>query len=185
MSQEFAYILKTLLEESRLKDYPAMEADKYFEIFAAQQALKAKKFNPDKDEIESGVIGGDGDGGVDGFYVSVNRRIVREDTDPLIFKGQQAHIEVIIVQARNKASFEEVVPTKFKDFGRSSYKTQPRLLCIDVCDRRRSEICSTKTTQNRCYRYDTANRYVTAIVLCLGQQRIPNPRGRRQSGQRP
>lgn len=77
MSQEFAYILQTLLEESRVKDYPAMKPDKYFEIFSAQQALKARKFNPDKDEIESGVVGGERDGGVDGFYLSVNRHIVR------------------------------------------------------------------------------------------------------------
>ena len=38
-----------------------LKVDTYFEIFAAQQALKMRRFNPDPVEIESGIVGGAGD----------------------------------------------------------------------------------------------------------------------------
>jgi len=84
--------------------------------FAATQALKKGRFNPDSDEITSGMLGGGGDGGVDGFYVYCNRKLIREENDIQIFKGQSVHIEMVVVQAKNKPSFEESVPMKFKDF---------------------------------------------------------------------
>jgi AIPR protein len=93
-----------------------MKVDSYFEIFASQQALKMRRFNPDPVEIESGIVGGGDDGGVDGFYLFVNRKFIREDTDPAIFKDQQLNFELVIVQAKNKSSFEESVPQKLKDF---------------------------------------------------------------------
>ncbi|MDE3110451.1 MAG: hypothetical protein KGL02_10985, partial [Acidobacteriota bacterium] len=78
--------------------------------------IRVAKSNLDPTEIESGIVGGTGDGGVDGFYVFVNRKFVREDTDPQIFKDQQLNFELIILQAKNKTSFEESVPQKLKDF---------------------------------------------------------------------
>jgi hypothetical protein len=98
------------------QDYPDLPLDTYFEIFAAQQVLKKCRFDLDPDEIESGVVGGGDDGGVDGFYVFANRRLIREDTDLTDFKGQQLNIEIIVIQAKNKNSFEESVPTKLKEF---------------------------------------------------------------------
>jgi hypothetical protein len=67
-------------------------------------------------EIEAGIVGGDGDGGVDGFYLFVNRKFIREDTDITLFKGQELNIELIILQATCKASFEESVPEKLEHF---------------------------------------------------------------------
>ncbi len=116
MSEDSQYLLKNVIEQTRQSDYPSLKQDKYFELFSAQQVLKKCRFNPDSPEIESGNIGGDGDGGVDGFYLFVNRKFVREDTDPSIFKDQQISVEIVIVQAKNTASFEEAVPTKLKDF---------------------------------------------------------------------
>jgi hypothetical protein len=75
-----------------------------------------RRFNPDPVEIESGIVGGGGDGGVDGFYLFVNRKFIREDTDPAAFKDQQINVELVIIQGKNKPSFEESVPTKLKDF---------------------------------------------------------------------
>lgn len=108
--------LNIIIEEQRKFDYPEIPADKYFEIFAATQALKKARFNPDPDEIASGMLGSGGDGGVDGFYVFCNRKIIREENDTHIFKGQSVHIVIVVVQAKNKPSFEESVPMKFKDF---------------------------------------------------------------------
>jgi hypothetical protein len=116
MSEDSLFLLRNVLEQSRKADYPALKPDKFFELFSAQQVLKARRFNPDPVEIESGIIGGDGDGGVDGFYLFVNRKFIREDTDPSAFKDQQLNVELVIVQGKNKPSFEESVPTKLKDF---------------------------------------------------------------------
>jgi len=116
MTDDARYILETALEQSRVQDYPSLKPDKFFEIFSSQQVLKLRRFNLDPVEIESGIVGGDGDGGVDGFYLFVNKKFVREDTDPAIFREQQLSIELVIVQGKNKASFEEAVPTKLKDF---------------------------------------------------------------------
>jgi hypothetical protein len=116
MSNDARFLLDSVIDQSRQADYPALKPDDFFEIFSAQQVLKGRRFNPDPVEIESGIVGGGGDGGVDGFYLFVNRKFVREDTDTALFKDQQLNIELIIIQAKNKPSFEESVPTKLKDF---------------------------------------------------------------------
>jgi len=116
MSDDSRFLLESVLEQSRQADYPGLKPDKFFELFSAQQVLKARRFNPDPVEIESGIVGGEGDGGVDGFYLFVNRKFIREDTEPSAFKDQQLNVELIIVQGKNKPSFEESVPTKLKDF---------------------------------------------------------------------
>jgi len=108
--------LKAVIEAQRQHDYPELSSDDYFEIFAAQPVLKSGRYNADPDEITSGIIGGGGDGGVDGFYIYCNRKLIREDTDISIFKDQRLEIEIVIVQAKNCSSFDESVPTKFKDF---------------------------------------------------------------------
>lgn len=116
MSQQPHDLLKAIVQAAQQQDYPDMKVDDYFEIFAAQQVLKSCSFDQDPNEIESGIVGGTDDGGVDGFYLFANRRMVREDTDLSIFKGQQLNIEVVVVQAKNKNSFEESVPQKMTSF---------------------------------------------------------------------
>ena len=108
--------LKIVIESFRKNDYPALKVDDYFEIFSAQQVLKSAHFTPDHNQIEAGILGGGNDGGVDGFYLYANRKLILEDTDLSIFKGQRVEIELVIVQAKNTGSFEESVPMKFKDF---------------------------------------------------------------------
>jgi hypothetical protein len=116
MSADSSYVLKNIIEKSRQQDKPGWKPDEYFELFAAQQTLELRRFNLDPTEVESGIVGGGDDGGVDGFYVFVNRKFVREDTDPQIFKDQQLNFELVILQAKNTTSFEESVPQKLKDF---------------------------------------------------------------------
>jgi hypothetical protein len=116
MSEDSHFLLKNVLEQSRVANYPTLTPDKYFEYFSAEQVLKSHRFNPDPTELESGIVGGPGDGGVDGFYLFVNRKFIREDTDPASLKDQQLNVELIIIQGKNKPSFDESVPIKLKDF---------------------------------------------------------------------
>jgi AIPR protein len=111
-----SHVLKTIIEKARDKDKPGVPLDDYFEFFAAQQTLKERRFNLDPPEIESGIYGGSDDGGVDGFYVFVNRKFIREDTDPQSYKDQQVNIDLLIIQAKNTDSMGELVPQKLKDF---------------------------------------------------------------------
>ena len=131
MTEDSRYLLKTLLYYL-VANYPSLAPDKYFEIFSAHQALKARHFNPDPTEIQSGIVGGDGDGGVDGFYLFVNKKFIREDTDPAIFKDQQINIEVVIVQGKNKASFEESVPYEIERFYRALSPPKRRYHIISI-----------------------------------------------------
>lgn len=124
MAKEAHRTLKMLVEEQRKLDYPNMRPDDYFEIFTASQILKHARFNPDSNEIEAGIVGGGGDGGVDGFYVYCNKKLIREDTDISLFMGQRTEIEIIVIQAKNKPSFEESVPMKFKDFVENCLSTE-------------------------------------------------------------
>jgi hypothetical protein len=116
MSQEDRFVLKEAFEQQHRKDQPTLEADKYFELFASEQILKARGHDLDPDQLASGIVGGGGDGGVDSFYVFANRRLVREDTDLKSFRDQQIAFDLVIIQAQNAASFEEVRLTKLKDF---------------------------------------------------------------------
>jgi hypothetical protein len=110
-------ILQTIIQQSRDRDKPGAELDDYFEFFASQQVLKERRFNLDPPEIESGIYGGGDDGGVDGFYVFVNGKFIREDTDPVVFKDQQQlNLELVIIQAKNTESFSETAVQKLKDF---------------------------------------------------------------------
>ena len=116
MGDDNRFILSTILDQQRQSAAPKMTADKFFEIFSAEQILKSRSFDLDADQIRSGIIGGGGDGGVDSLYVFVNRKLVREDTDLLTFKGQQLTIELVIIQSKNTPSFGETALKNFKDF---------------------------------------------------------------------
>jgi len=117
MSQDDRRVLQTILEQEGQKNAPKLAADKYFEIFSAEQILlKSRAFSVDPDQIRSGIMGNGGDGGVDSIYLFINRHLVREDTDLAVFKGQQLVIELVIIQSKNKDSFGEKALSALKDF---------------------------------------------------------------------
>ncbi len=115
--QDDRRVLQTILQQEGQKNAPGLVADKYFEVFSAEQILtKSRAFSVDLDQVKSGIMGNGGDGGVDSIYLFVNRHLVREDTDVNAFKGQQLGIELVIIQSKNKDSFGEKALTAFKDF---------------------------------------------------------------------
>jgi len=104
MSSNDQIILDKTLEQQRTERAPHLTADKYFQLFTAEQLLK--HFDLSYEEIESGNVDGGGDGGIDGFFVFVNGELVREDTDLSGLK-KDVVIEVIIFQSKTEASFRE------------------------------------------------------------------------------
>jgi hypothetical protein len=116
MSDSDRLLLTQIIEQERVNNAPRIEADKYFERFSAEQILKQDKFDLDPEELKSGIVGDGGDGGVDAIYLFANKKLIREDTDLALFRSQSISIDLLIVQAKNKASFGETVITKLCDF---------------------------------------------------------------------
>lgn len=103
-------ILDQILEAKRTALKPSASPVEFFEIFAAEQALK--DFDLSYEEIEAGILGGGGDGGIDGLYVFVNGELVQDDTDFSVFK-KSVEIELIMTQAKTSAGFSEAAMDKF------------------------------------------------------------------------
>ena len=103
-------ILNQLLEQYRLEIDPDDTPSQFFEYFAAEQALK--DFDLSFDEIESGLVGDGGDGGIDGLYLLVNGQLVQEEWD---FGGFRRNIslDLIVVQAKTHNGFQETPVERF------------------------------------------------------------------------
>jgi AIPR protein len=101
MSQADREYLERILEESRKESRPSLAKDKYFEIFSAEQILK--KYDPNDDEIDSGVVGKGGDGGMDSVYCFIDRVLLREDTSVAQWKKGKGGfpIQLVVIQSRS------------------------------------------------------------------------------------
>lgn len=82
----------------------------FFEAFCAEQIVK--DFDLSDEEIASGLVGSSGDGGIDCVYVFANGDLVHEDFDASALK-KSIKLEVVVIQAKMAASFEESVILKF------------------------------------------------------------------------
>lgn len=97
-------ILDQIIEHQRNERAAASSMQEFFEIFVAEQALK--DYDLGYDEIESGIVGGGNDGGIDSIYVMVNGELAQDDFDfSLLKKG--IVIEVVLIQAKLSDGFGE------------------------------------------------------------------------------
>jgi hypothetical protein len=72
-------ILDQVLEQQRQTLAVGHSPTAYFEVFAAEQVLK--DYDLSYGEIESGIVSGGGDGGIDAIHSFVNGELIQEDTD--------------------------------------------------------------------------------------------------------
>jgi hypothetical protein len=107
-------VLDSLFATFLETDYPGEKADDVFEIYGATQVLKPKELSAE--ELESGVVDGDKDGGIDSFFVFLNGTLLTPE-DPLLIPGDpsiaqvssHANLEVFLVQSKNMTSWQESV----------------------------------------------------------------------------
>ena len=111
VAKENSVIVLNGILESKNKEYLDKDHDKFFEFFVAQQILK--EYNLGDDEVESGLVGKSGDGGIDGFYLLVDDEFVYEDMPDTDFKKSKSVIDLIIIQAKTSAGFAESVIERF------------------------------------------------------------------------
>ena len=65
MSNNDQIILDSVLEQQRQQLAPEISQAEFFEVFAAEQALK--DYDLSYEEIRSGIVDGGADGGIDGI----------------------------------------------------------------------------------------------------------------------
>lgn len=83
-----------------------------FEFYCADQFLR--QYGVSDEEIISGLIGGGDDGGSDGAYFFVNRKLVQEDSD--LDPKSSVWVNLVILQAKHKAGFSPVAVNKLTAF---------------------------------------------------------------------
>ena len=103
-------LLNEILEQQKNLVDPNANASDFFELFTAGQILK--DFDLSYDEIESGLIGGGNDGGVDSMYVLVNGELFREESDLSQLKSNIT-LDVIIIQSKTSDGFSETPVERF------------------------------------------------------------------------
>src|ERR1700734_3133476 len=75
-------VLDMLLEKKKEIVAKEMSSAEYFEMFAAESILRDERVDPN--DLESGLMGttdrqkNGTDGGIDGFYIFVNGKIIRD-----------------------------------------------------------------------------------------------------------
>lgn len=103
-------ILDEVLEQQRAARAPSLSASSYFELFVTEQVLK--DYDLSDEELESGLVGDGGDGGIDSIYVIVNGELVRDDFDATHIKREPV-LELIVVQCKLGPGFAETPVERF------------------------------------------------------------------------
>ena len=130
----------------------------FFELFTAEQILK--DFDPSDDDIESGIVGGSGDGGIDSLYLFLNGTLVREDTDSSFFKKDLV-IDLVFIQSKTSPSFSEDTINKFSASSRDLLDLSAPL--TDLSKSYRAEILSPIDLFQRTYK-KLAERFPTLRI---------------------
>ena len=106
-------ILDKILEQKQQEIAPEIQPFKFFEIFTAEQILK--DYDLSYDDIESGIVGDGGDGGVDSLYVFLNGELVQDDTDTSTIR-KNVSVDLVIIQAKTSVGFTETSIDRLKAF---------------------------------------------------------------------
>lgn len=105
-------LLKAVFDQFRADEYPSMKNDHVFERFAVTQLRKPHELA--EHELESGVVDGTKDGGIDAFYVFLNGVTLTPD-HPFLDSSSEAfkrlarnpQLDILLVQAKNQDSWKE------------------------------------------------------------------------------
>lgn len=86
---------------------------KALERFVVEQVLK--DFDLSNDAVESGDLGAEDDGGVDGVYLFMNNTFIALETPPIVPAGP---IELHLIQAKYEKGFAETAVQKLESFAK-------------------------------------------------------------------
>lgn len=93
-------LLDTILNDAKPKLVPNQTHIDFFELFTSSKLLQS--YDLSADELESGLVGGGSDGGIDGIYTLVDGEPV--ENVPAVVK-RDVNLELILFQSKNSPSF--------------------------------------------------------------------------------
>jgi len=102
-------ILKQIIHQKIDEMETKLTESDYFERFVSDQALK--NYDLSYDEIDSCIVDGGDDGGVDAIYLLINGDLINLDSDVSDFK-RNIKIDLILVQAKTTNSFSHASISK-------------------------------------------------------------------------
>ena len=97
-------LLEQILKSNKAEVAPDRSDAEYFELFVAEQILKDHSLS--YEELDSGLVGGPHDGGIDGIWLFANGDLVHEDTD-LTYLKRKVDLELRIMQCKKSGGFGE------------------------------------------------------------------------------
>ena len=104
MATNDAVVLRKRVEHQRADIAPGLSVDEYLELFVSEQVLK--KYDLSYEELESGIVDGSDDGGIDAMYTIVNGLLVSEDTELSGYK-RDVKLELYVIQSKSSEKFQE------------------------------------------------------------------------------
>lgn len=102
--------LRAFVSKFKEESYPELNLDESFERFVAFEILKGVETDPEA--VSLGIVDGKKDGGIDGFYVSVNGALVNADdldeTVESLRKGRMTkpRVDVYVFQAKLESNYK-------------------------------------------------------------------------------
>ena len=105
-------ILEQILKERCAESGDGMLLADYFEIYSASEILK--NYDLTYDDINYGIVGKGGDGGIDSIYTFINGEPLKEDTE-INASQKKNHIELILIQSKTSPNFKEDAIIKFRE----------------------------------------------------------------------
>ncbi|WP_275293562.1 AIPR family protein [Amycolatopsis sp. La24] len=119
MADNELVLLDQVLEQRQAERTVPLREDEAFELFAAEQALRARELSVE--EVSNGIVGGSNDGAVDGIFVFLGGVLLSEDSD--VFQPEfrpskvpvEIKLELWLVQAKRETSFSETAIEKVAD----------------------------------------------------------------------
>ena len=102
MAKNDVILLDGIIDQRLAEKLPSERRDEVFEFFVLEELLKDYDFS--REEIESGWIDGQGDGGFDGVYILINGHLL-EDVDDFVWPRSNASIEVLLVTCKHHPTF--------------------------------------------------------------------------------
>src|SRR5258708_762304 len=102
MAKNDVVLLDGVIDQRVGDGVPSHERDEVFEFFALEEILK--DYDLSADELEFGWTDGEGDGGIDGFYIFINGRLL-DDTEEFVWPRSDASIDVFLFTCKHHATF--------------------------------------------------------------------------------
>ena len=103
MAKNDRFLLDAIIEERAGKGLPSNKSDEVFEYLAYEQALK--EYDLSSEEILSGSVDGEDDGGLDAIYIFVNGHLIN-DLKSMLPKSD-VNLEVYFFTCKHRSSFRQ------------------------------------------------------------------------------